>query len=135
MTLAIAPTELSSAPVPAPQTPPSGGAAQAGFEAALSALGAPRPADNLSVGQKFEAATLTSFVDQLLPSEDEAIWGGSSGRMWRGLFAEHLAQEVARGGGVGIAEMIDRTLANRGAAPNEALPTTSSNADMTGAKP
>lgn len=73
-------------------------------------LGAAAPA---SVGEQFEAVTLTTFVSQMLPDGDSTVWGGSAGKMWRGLFAEHLAAEVARSGGIGIADVIDTMMVDR----------------------
>ncbi|MBJ3778657.1 rod-binding protein [Acuticoccus mangrovi] len=76
-------------------------------------LAAVRAGEGAGVGQEFEAATLTTFLASMLPSDDSPVWGGSAGRLWRGLFAEHLAAEVARSGGIGIADVVDRMIADR----------------------
>ena len=97
-------------------------APKAPFVAALESVPAPRsgvapgaaaPSHAPSVGTAFEAATLTTFISHLLPSDDSLVWGGSAGKLWRGVFAEHLATEVAESGGVGIAEILDRMIAER----------------------
>lgn len=75
-----------------------------------SLLARARAETTRNVGKEFEAVTLTTFVQHILPSEDSIVWGGEAGRLWRGVFAEHLAAEVARGGGIGIADLINSSL-------------------------
>lgn len=56
----------------------------------------------------FEAFVLQSFVETMLPSGDGAIFGkGTAGAMWRSMLAEGLAGELARSGGIGIADALD----------------------------
>lgn len=69
--------------------------------------------DRSQIGLKFEAATLTSFLEQLLPSADSEAWGGEHGDMWRGIFAQYLADDIASSGGIGIAKVIDDSLSDR----------------------
>lgn len=59
---------------------------------------------------EFEAAMLTSFVEPMLPSEDSLVWGGTGSSAWRGLFAQEVAAELARAGGIGLADMIRPSL-------------------------
>lgn len=59
-----------------------------------------------ALATQFEAAMLTSFVEPLLPAEDSEMWGGPSGSLWRGLFAQEIAAEIAEAGGVGLADMV-----------------------------
>lgn len=75
-----------------------------GFEAALDAV---RPVAEPSIGERFEASALTQFVAAMLPSDDAEVWGGSAGAMWKGLYAERLAESFAQSGGIGIAKMVD----------------------------
>ena len=89
-----------SAPSAAPTRPDA-----AAFDAALSGARAAAPQ---SIGAKFEAATLTTFLQTLLPSDGSQMWGGSSGAMWKGLYAENLAKSLSAAGGLGIAATIDR---------------------------
>ncbi len=96
----------------------------------LSPLGAPPPdarADVASLygarparvtpgqtlGEKFEAAMMTPMIAAILPPDDSVVWGGSAGKLWRGLFAEEIANATARGGGIGVAELIDRAIAEK----------------------
>lgn len=66
------------------------------------------------VARDFEAAMLGPMMEAMLPSEDAAVWGsGRGGHMWRSLFAQELAAEIARSGGVGIAELVEGFVAER----------------------
>ncbi|GHC64434.1 rod-binding protein [Limoniibacter endophyticus] len=56
---------------------------------------------------KFEAMVLQSFVQAMLPKDAEQVYGsGIAGDMWKGMMAEHIADAIARGGGIGIAEKV-----------------------------
>lgn len=66
-----------------------------------------------TLGEKFEAAMLTPMITAILPPDDSVVWGGSAGKLWRGLFAEEIATATASGGGIGVAEMIDRAIAQK----------------------
>lgn len=63
-----------------------------------------------TTGEAFEAVMLVPFIAAMLPPEDAEIWGGTGGAMWRGLFADAVAGDIARAGGIGIAALVDRTL-------------------------
>ncbi|WP_157961929.1 hypothetical protein [Acuticoccus kandeliae] len=107
----------STAPALAPEKPASRGVSQGGapfariFETIQSA--APRVETAPTLGQSFEAVVLTPLVAEMLPDDDNPVWGGSAGRLWRGLFAEHLAAEIAESGDLGIAVLVDRMMADR----------------------
>jgi len=85
------------------------------FEASLrsSAQASMRTARAKSVGEEFEAVALTSFVENMLPPDSSSVWGGQAGKLWRGVFAQHLASEVAATGGVGIADIVNTMLAEQ----------------------
>jgi hypothetical protein len=123
MTMAIEPvtappvaagTSISSAA----QRPKSSAAT---FEAALdavtgrgadsTALHAPRSRAPSTTGETFEATVLVPLIAAMLPPEDAEIWGGTGGALWRGVFADALATDVARSGGIGIAPLVDRMIA------------------------
>lgn len=56
---------------------------------------------------RFEALVLESFMQSMLPAENDAVFGGGlSGEMWRGLLAQQLGETLAKRGGIGIAERI-----------------------------
>ena len=58
---------------------------------------------------KFESMVLQSFVKSMLPESSEVLFGqGVSGEMWRGMMAEQLGDALAKGDGIGIAEMLAR---------------------------
>ena len=62
---------------------------------------------------EFEAAMLTSFIEPMLPSEESPVWGGTGASAWRGLFAQEVAAELARAGGIGLAEVVSPALMER----------------------
>lgn len=56
---------------------------------------------------RFESFVLGSFVETMLPKDDSGYFGGgTAGNMWRSMLAERIGEELARSGGVGIADMI-----------------------------
>jgi peptidoglycan hydrolase FlgJ len=56
--------------------------------------------------RKFEAMVLQNFIKTMLPDSDEVYGKGASGEIWKGMMAEEIASEIAREGGVGIAEKL-----------------------------
>ncbi|KQT82455.1 rod-binding protein [Aurantimonas sp. Leaf443] len=63
--------------------------------------------ENLSPAQKFESFVLRSLVEEMLPKDNEEFYGkGMAGNVWRSMMAERMGEEIARGGGVGIADII-----------------------------
>jgi flagellar protein FlgJ len=56
--------------------------------------------------RKFEAMVLQNFIKTMLPDSDEVYGKGASGEIWKGMMAEEIANEIAREGGVGIAERL-----------------------------
>ncbi|OYY30359.1 MAG: hypothetical protein B7Y65_00715 [Azorhizobium sp. 35-67-15] len=60
-----------------------------------------------SVHRKFESMVLSQFVQAMLPSQATAVYGsGNAGQIWKSMLAEKVADEVARHGGIGIADRI-----------------------------
>lgn len=60
-----------------------------------------------SAFRKFEAMMLQSFLQSMLPSENEAVYGeGLAGDMWRSMMAEQIAGVMAERGGIGVADRI-----------------------------
>ncbi|QUS57453.1 rod-binding protein [Pseudovibrio brasiliensis] len=63
--------------------------------------------DNADLGEKLESAILQTFVKSMLPKEMETVYGGgTAGTMWKGLMAEQLANQLAKSGSVGLAEIL-----------------------------
>ncbi len=71
--------------------------------------------------QKFESFVLRSFVESMLPSENTSFFGtGTAGNIWRSMLAEHIGDEMASAGGVGIAKMLEEN--GRGEIPGSEGP-------------
>src|SRR5690554_5429545 len=74
----------------------------------------PVPEGHAAAGaaREFEALVLQTFVQDMLPREAESVFGsGTASAFWRSMLAEQIAKELARSGGVGIADMITRDIA------------------------
>lgn len=57
--------------------------------------------------RKFEAMVLRNFVQEMLPQDSETFFGkGTAGDIWKGMLAEQLANTIAEGGGIGIADRL-----------------------------
>lgn len=54
--------------------------------------------------RKFEAMVLQNFIKSMLPESDEVYGKGASGEIWKGMMAEKIAEEIAKDGGIGIAD-------------------------------
>ncbi|MGH0004424.1 rod-binding protein [Pseudovibrio ascidiaceicola] len=63
--------------------------------------------ETADLGEKLESAVLQTFVKSMLPKETENVYGGgTAGTMWKGLMAEQLANQLAKTGSLGLAEML-----------------------------
>ncbi|GGD27655.1 rod-binding protein [Aureimonas glaciei] len=63
----------------------------------------------LPPSQQFESFVLRTFVESMLPQEDTSYFGtGTAGKIWKSMLAERIGEEMAKGGGIGIAAMIDK---------------------------
>lgn len=61
--------------------------------------------------QKFEALMLQQFVEAMMPDDAEDVYGkGTAGSIWKSMLAEQIGRQVVSAGGIGIADMIDRSL-------------------------
>lgn len=57
--------------------------------------------------QQFEAHLLQTFVESMLPEDGSALYGaGTAGEIWKSMLAEGIAAQLARAGGIGIAEIL-----------------------------
>lgn len=80
---------------------------------------------SLSPYQKFESFVLQSFVQSMLPSDNESFYGGgTAGNIWRSMLAEQLGDQLARSGGIGIAKMLEKKEDGRAPAPGHAAAAT-----------
>jgi flagellar protein FlgJ len=67
--------------------------------------------------KQFEAFVMQSFIQTMLPSDAADVYGtGTAGQVWRSMLAEHMANEIARSGNVGIADSIRAAAAAKTAA-------------------
>ncbi|TVR07736.1 MAG: hypothetical protein EA385_12000 [Salinarimonadaceae bacterium] len=85
--------------------------------------GAPRAAEAraLTPHQQFEAFVLRNFVETMLPDDATAAFGaGTAGDIWKGMLADKIGEEMARSGGIGIAEQLARIHPDGGAPRGEA---------------
>lgn len=57
--------------------------------------------------QKFEAMVLQTFVQNILPKDESLFGDAASADVCRSLLAEQLAAQLAKGGRLGIAKMIE----------------------------
>lgn len=57
--------------------------------------------------RKFEASILQTFVNSMMPSDSEQVYGkGSAGEFWKSMMSEQIADQISKSGGVGIAEQV-----------------------------
>lgn len=68
----------------------------------------------LSPAQKFEALMMQQMVEGILPEDAESVFGsGTAGGIWKSMLAEQIGNQMAARGGIGIAELIAKTLGQR----------------------
>jgi hypothetical protein len=66
-----------------------------------------KPPPSGEVYRKFEAFVLQVFVENMLPSNADDVFGkGTAGGIWRSMLAEQLGNQLAQGKGVGIARQL-----------------------------
>lgn len=99
---------------------------QAGFAATLeaSSSGGVRATTEMAPFQQFEAFVLQSFIENMLPEDNEAVYGnGLAGGMWKSMMAEQIANQLAKAGGIGIADRVltDYYARNQGDAGGRAM--------------
>jgi Rod binding domain-containing protein len=100
-----------------------------GTKAGLDHVDRTKKADHIpDEYRKFEASVLQTFVNSMLPSDSEQVYGkGSAGEFWKSMMAEQISGEMSKSGGVGIAEqMYSQSLAR---AENHGMVNASTNED------
>jgi Rod binding domain-containing protein len=67
----------------------------------------PAPKRGPDAAREFEAFVLQNFIDAMLPKHAENVFGGGiAGAIWKSMLSEQLGAELARRGGLGIADVI-----------------------------
>ena len=74
------------------------------------------------VYQKFEAVLLQSFVEAMLPKDDELYGGKETAGSFRSMMAEQLANQISKAGGVGIAKAVEHAHPAHAAPPRADQP-------------
>lgn len=80
----------------------------------VSRLNASPAATEVSAAQKkahqqFEAAMLRNFTEQMMPKEASSFYGeGTAAGIWRSMQVDLMSNNLAKAGGIGIAEMLDK---------------------------
>jgi flagellar protein FlgJ len=99
------PAQTQTAPETAGSEPAASNTASAQFAAATK--GASDNSKSAAAYQKFEAFLLQTFVEAMLPKDASEVYGsGTAGDIWRSMFAEHIANELAESAKLGIATRI-----------------------------
>lgn len=61
--------------------------------------------------QQFEAMVLSTFVQNMMPAKASSVFGsGTAGDMWRTMLSQNIGSEVAKAGGIGIANRISASI-------------------------
>lgn len=63
--------------------------------------------------RKFESMVLGNFLKSMMPDSEELYGKGATGEIWKGMMAEHIAAEMAKNGGIGIADKLAEAGATR----------------------
>ena len=63
--------------------------------------------------RKFESMVLGNFLKTMMPDSEEVYGKGATGEIWKGMMAEQLANEIAKNGGIGIADKLADSGATR----------------------
>jgi peptidoglycan hydrolase FlgJ len=72
-----------------------------------AAQAASTPNDRAKALQDFEAVVLQSFIASMLPEGAEGVYGeGTAGSVWKSMLAEQIGKQMAKSGGIGIADRI-----------------------------
>lgn len=61
--------------------------------------------------QDFEAMVLSTFVQSMMPTKASSVFGsGTAGDVWRTMLSQNIGGEVAKAGGIGIANRISASI-------------------------
>ena len=79
------------------------------------------PSDAAKAYRGFEAMTLATFIESAMPDDSAAVFGsGTAGNVWKSMLAEQIANQMAKAGGIGLADQLaafeKRAAGDKGAA-------------------
>jgi Rod binding domain-containing protein len=81
----------------------------------------------------FESMVLANFLGAAFPDQATSVFGsGTAGGMWKSMLVQAMADQMARAGGVGIAEQLARSAAREAAATATAAATAGAGQGTTG---
>ena len=66
--------------------------------------------------RQFEAMALANMLEAAMPGDNTFFGKGVAGDTWKSMLVDQIASEMAKHGGVGIAEQLSRSEAGRSAA-------------------
>jgi Rod binding domain-containing protein len=90
---------------PVDEMPPTTAAAARPLRVATASHGVPAAAAKAYRG--FEAMALSTFIEAALPQDGSAVFGaGTAGGVWKSMLAEQIAMQMAKSGGIGIADQL-----------------------------
>ncbi len=88
---------------------------------ATATPGKTQPSDAARAYRGFEAMTLATFIESAMPDDSAAVFGsGTAGNVWKSMLAEQIANQMAKAGGIGLADQLaafeKRAAGDKGAA-------------------
>lgn len=99
---------MSEMKLSTPGFDPQALAQSGGLNRATGAAPRPNPKDVGKAAEEFEAVFLSQMLAQMWQGveSDETFGGGEAENTWRGLMVEEYGKQIARAGGVGLADEV-----------------------------
>ena len=103
---------MATLSAPGLAAPPLGVAANAALAGVANSAAKAKLADRAKgAAQDFEAVFLNTMFQQMFSSIGKGPFGGGPGaEVWRSLLTDEYAKSFAKGGGIGIADHVQRAL-------------------------
>ena len=83
----------------------------AGFQEAMAqarATDRSAPVENIDVAKQFETMVLSQLIAQVFHEQPDGAFGeGMQGDFYKSVFSEAIAEQMVKGGGIGIGEMLE----------------------------
>jgi hypothetical protein len=98
-------------------------AAPSAIRPGLDTVAVSRPTADRDVAgsayRKFEAFVLQTFMESMLPRNEQIFGKGTAGNVWRSMLAEQLGTQLSKSGGIGIAHLLAKSQPSAGDDPND----------------